>query len=103
MTVKDLKEGDEIKAYITKYALTEGTFVISARYHGYSTEMIENITDEKFSCEYYHSEGKEWHLTEEGAKNRFEQMRTNKLKSLQAQITRLQGLKFNVVDNCKII
>lgn len=51
--------------------------------------------------EYYHSEGKEWHRTLEGALIRAEEMRTakiesleKKIESLEKQIKKLQSLSF---------
>ena len=44
--------------------------------------------------ENYHTEGSEWHRTEQGAKDFANLMVAKKIKSLKAQIKRLEQLKF---------
>lgn len=47
-----------------------------------------------FSRYYLIGEGKEWHRTKEQAIERAEEMRVNKIKSLKAQIDKLEKLSF---------
>lgn len=81
-----------MKVWITKYALTHGISECEAeRCSNINNEMIEIIGS---PYEYYHGEGKEWHLTKESAINKAEEVRDKKIKTLQKQLEKLQNMKF---------
>lgn len=74
--------------YITKYALTGGIQVDECEVDG----GIAKPLNDKWT--YYHGEGKDWHRTWARALARAEEMRTNKLASLEKQAKRLRTLTF---------
>jgi hypothetical protein len=87
-----------ITAWITKYALTKG--IIKAE-----VEECENAAGEFRGMialrrsgvswpQYFHGESKEWHRTYEAALEKADEMRQAKIKSLQKQIAKLQGVEF---------
>lgn len=73
--------------YITKYALTLGILMKDAKPCG-TADMIQVGTT------YFHREGRDWHLTLEGAQRRAEAMRVKKILSLEKSITKLRAMKF---------
>lgn len=83
---------EQIKVWISKYALTQGVFAVDA----------EIVDDEMISypqgdfCNYAH--GNDWHRTQEAAVARAEEMRQAKIASLQKSIRKLESLRF-VVQN----
>ena len=78
-----------MKVWITKYALTDGIIEEEAKLC--SEDMIK-VEGRYFS--YFHSEGKEWHRTEEAAKARAEEMRKKKIASLQKQLKKYEKMRF---------
>ena len=83
--------------YVTKYALTEGVLKV----HGVvastcKTMILYRTTDSTFE-QYAHD--LDWYRTQQGAENRFADMRAAKLKSLQRQIKKISGLQFTVRDH----
>lgn len=81
-----------MKAFITKYALTQGIYEIEAEIcHSINPDMISNINRQN-NC--YHGEGKDWHRTKESAIERANAMRATKIKNLQKQISKLEKLEF---------
>lgn len=87
---------ENIKAWITKYALTDGVFEIEAELSNVSDNMIcEKRKDNSFySNRYFHGEGKEWHRTKESALQKAEQMRIKKIENLKKQIAKFEKMKF---------
>jgi hypothetical protein len=82
---------DQFYAYITKYALTAGIqykLVENSHFADMATEVGPWHT-------HYHGEGKEWHRTFEGAKARAENMRTNKLASMEKSAKKLRSIDFS--------
>jgi len=79
-----------MRAFITKYALTEGIFEIEAEM--YSENVIKQVGS--VYANFFKNEGKDWHKTKESAIKRAEQMRIMKITSLQNQLQRLQKLNF---------
>lgn len=75
-----------IMVWCTKKALTKGVEYLS----GY---IVNNSFYHK---EYFgvFGEGKNWHRTKEGAIERAEQMRLNKIKALKKQIEKLEKISF---------
>lgn len=43
---------------------------------------------------YYHGEGRDWHLSFEGALARAEKMRDDKLASMKRKMSKLQSMRF---------
>lgn len=79
-------------AYITKCALTTGIFRAEGKVNG----ELFRIPGGSYFDSYYHGNGKEWHLTEEAALARAEEMRIAKLKSLNKQMKKISALKFEI-------
>ena len=81
------------KAYITKYALTEGVYEVC----GDLSEFTGGLFVEKILGVYpqYHGRG-DWHLTPEAAIAKAEEMRIKKLQSLDKQMKKLSALKFEI-------
>ena len=80
-----------MKAYITKYALTEGILQMEVEQDERFPNMVcyrENYT------RYIHGEGHNWHRTIESARDRAEVMRAKKIASIKKQIAKLESLKF---------
>jgi hypothetical protein len=75
--------------WVTKYALTD---VVQKVPHvilcSIGTEMA------KVGGVYFHGEGRDWHRTEEAAKNRAETMCVAKIESLKKKILKLDKLEF---------
>lgn len=83
-----------MKAYITKYALTQGIYAVDA--NKCSDKMIEYKTIGSRYSQYAH--GAEFHTCKESAVDRAEQMRQNKLSSLRAQIAKIESIVFEVEE-----
>lgn len=78
-----------MKFYVTNYALTKGIQEV------YAEEIGNNmIRTPGPYCQYFHTEGKDWHRTIKSAKSRAEEMRTKKLLSLSRSVQKLSKLKF---------
>ena len=82
---------NNIKVYITKYALTKG--IIETE----DVEICHNISEnrirsKKYGCFY----GNDWQTTKEGAILRAEQMKEKKIQSFERQLEKLKGLKFSL-------
>lgn len=78
------------KAFITKYALTDGIKEVEVEVCDEYPGMVKGSG--LFAL--YHGEGKEWHRTRESAVKKAEEMRVNRIASLKKQITKLEKLKF---------
>ena len=83
-------KGERIKAWITKYALTEGIEVVDAEVCG-DGGMITygNIG---YGSQYAH--GKDWHRTPEAAIARAEGMRKAKIASLKKSLAKIEAMAF---------
>ena len=82
-----------MKAWITKYALTQGIFETEGRV---CADIDENMFDAgKDGCYHNCPAGiDEWHRIKESATRTAEQMRLKKIASLEKQLGRLKKLKF---------
>ena len=82
---------ENIKAWITRYALTSGIHVVNAVVcHSVSSTMIT-----------YHAgtaHGKDWHRTQTDALERAEEMRKQKIISLKKSLKKLEAIVFIVPD-----
>ena len=81
-----------MKVWVTKYALTVGI-------QEYDDAQQTSPNMVCVSCngfhEYFHGEGKEWHVTRESAIRRAEEMRKKKIISLRKSISGLESLTFS--------
>jgi hypothetical protein len=82
-----------MKAYITKYALTNGIF----KTDGEINENYPSMFSLPGTHHSFFNEGKEWHRTLEGAVARAEEMRVKKIASLKKQIAKLEKMTFDKV------
>jgi len=81
-------EKEKIKAWITKYALTEGIQLVNGEVcHGISSTMLTY-------GQYGTAHGIDWHRTPEAALARAEEMRIAKIKSLRKSIAKMESLVF---------
>lgn len=81
-----------MKAYITKYALTDGIKEVEDARQFNNSGMIHVASIH--SQAYFFNEGNEWHKTLESAIEKSENMRIKKIASLKKQIAKLENLKF---------
>lgn len=86
--IKMLEE--EIKVYVTKYALTKGIQV--------SKGNIFNDCKSIRCSSYCSFHGNEWHTDFESALKQCEKMRHRKIKSLKEQIKKLESMEFYVQE-----
>jgi hypothetical protein len=83
-----------MKAFITKYALTQGILEVN------DAQICVNISDQMISVpslgpfSTFHGEGREWHRTKETAIARAAALRDRKITALKKKIEELQRLKF---------
>ena len=83
-------EDEEIKAWVTKYALTNGI-------KSFPGKVCHNISSEMFRYGTLGSAyGKDWHRTSETAIARAEEMRKAKIASLKKSIEKLEKLEFKI-------
>lgn len=83
-----------MKAYITKYALTQGVFAVDAELCDES--MIKYRPVGSRYDQYAH--GKDFYFCEEDAIARAEIMREKKIASLRAQIAKIGSIVFEVAE-----
>lgn len=81
-----------MKVWITKYALTSGIEEMEAEYNPQFPQTVSRTGGSTW--DYFHSEGKNWHRTKEGAIARAEAMRFKKIASLNKSLRKLEKLKF---------
>jgi hypothetical protein len=82
----------KLNVWITKYALTLGIFNRDVEHClDISDNMVSDITNKYNQC--WHKP--DWHLTKEEAIARAEDMRVQKIKSLNKAIKKLENIKFS--------
>jgi len=81
-----------MKVWITKHALTQGIFEVEGNIFPTSEKMFFVPQTQKTCEAYYHKPY--WHLTKEEAVKQAEKMRTDKLKSLEKQMSKIKSLRF---------
>lgn len=81
------------KAYITKYALTQGIFEADGEES--SAGGFRFRFPGSYTSEYVY--GKDWHKTFPEALSRAEEMRKRKLASLNRQIKKLESIEFKLM------
>ena len=79
-----------MKAWITKYALTDG--IIEAEGEPYGFEWVSASWDDGYRCGDF--EQGEWFDTKERAIQKAEGMRQKKIASLKKQIEKLEEMRF---------
>lgn len=79
--------------WITKYALTKGILKGVGVVSDDSEVVRVDTLSSKKSTSYFHGRGKDWHLSEEGAKSQAERMRQRKILSLQKQLAKLEKIR----------
>lgn len=88
-----MKEAPErFNAYITRYALSDGIRVETVELSRSTSTCIHVLRDGRDTNQYFY--GKDWHRTKEEAAARAEEMRLKKIKSIKAQLAKLEKLKF---------
>ena len=81
-------EKEQVKAWVTKYALTEGIVAVDG-------EVCHNISSGMLTYgNYGTAHGKDWHRTPEAAIAKAEEMRKAKIASLKKSIAKMESLKF---------
>jgi len=83
-------KNERIKAWITKYVLTEGIKVVDAEVCG-DGKMIA-YGNVGYGSQYAH--GKDWHRTPEAALARAEEVRKAKIASLKKSIAKFEVMIF---------
>jgi hypothetical protein len=79
-----------MKAWITKYALTDGIQEIECELAQTRPNMIVGV--DKFRMSYFHKPY--WHLTRDGAERHARVLQERKLISLRKSIARIEKLSF---------
>ncbi|MCK5612937.1 hypothetical protein KAR91_64280 [Candidatus Pacearchaeota archaeon] len=88
-----MKEEKMFTVWVTKNALTSGIGKHEAE-TTHSEDMV-CVRGNKANGEYdQHFHGKDWHTSEKAAKERAEEMRIKKLKSLDKQMKKISALVF---------
>ena len=89
-------KNENITAWVTKYALTDGIQKVSGTVrHETSSDMLSYIGS-RYDWRCVH--GKDWHRTPEAALARAEEMRKNKVASLNKSIAKLEAIKFSAEE-----
>ncbi|MDU4943872.1 MAG: hypothetical protein E6X23_20430 [Mixta calida] len=81
--------------YVTKYALTSGIFAVEADVEE-SRKIASYKQPASYFVEYVH--GNDFHLTQEAAVARAEEMRIKKLQSLDKKIKQISAMKFEIKE-----
>ena len=87
-------KGEQIKAWLTKHALTSGIEVVDA-------EVLEDgqrISYTKPRCFLEFAHGKEWHRTPAAALARAEEMRKAKIALLRRRIAVVESMTFEAPE-----
>ena len=87
---------ENFKAYVTKYALTDGIVIVDAEASENSIGMISYKKPGHWATMFAH--GKDWHRTEQAALARAEEMRKKKIVSLEKSIDKMRSLEIKVRD-----
>ena len=81
-----------MKVFVTKYALTQGILEKEGDIASTCADMLI-VPGDRFGG-YFHGEGKDWHRTLEGAKDRAREMQTLKIISLKKSLKKIEALEF---------
>lgn len=92
MTQKNISD-EEVTAWVTRFALSEGILKVTGYVpHDISDKMFCYKKEGKTSRVSVH--GKDWHLTEELAIARAEEMRLKEIESLKNSLKKMEALDF---------
>lgn len=83
-----------MKAYITKWALTEGILEVEGKQSEHSPSLFVGSQKGSAHAVYAHGEGKHWHRTREEAIVRAEELKRRKILSLKKTIEKLEKTTF---------
>jgi len=83
---------ETVEIWATKYALTSGV----AKYDAQISDGMAVVRGAGHLRMFFHGEGKEWHRTRGSAIHRAEQMRQDKIRSLERQLEKLRKLSFGL-------
>jgi hypothetical protein len=88
-----------VKVWITRYALTSGVFTAeveepSAR----AKDMIVVVNTAIGLKKYFDGECRDWHRTAGEARQRCQELRAAKIRSLQKQLDKLSMMTFDIED-----
>jgi hypothetical protein len=90
-----MAKGEIFTGWVSKYALTEG--IRAARVQDCGDGLVNVLkADGTSGWGYLHGEGREWHKTRDGAVERAEVMRENKIKSIKKQLAKLEAMTFTI-------
>ena len=84
-----------MRAYITKYALSSGVFLVETDRHETESGGVYWKPKGGYTMSAY---GKEWHKTPEAALADAERRRLAKIASLKKQIAKLEKMTFTIPD-----
>lgn len=82
-----------MKVWISKYALTQGIYERDVE-QSQETPTMVTCKGKSFFTEYYHGEGKDWHLTQAGAVKKANEMREKAIASTEKKIAKLKKMVF---------
>lgn len=85
-------EREIFKAWVTKYALTEGIEFVEAELCANISETMISYGSNGYSAQHAHA--KDWHRTPEAALARAEEMRKAKIYSVKKRLAKLENMKF---------
>jgi hypothetical protein len=85
-----------MKAYIIKYALTDGICEVEAEDKG--NGMIKVRGKESYNDALYHGKNREWCDNEEDAIKYSEELRAKKIKALERQLAKVRSLDLKVIE-----
>jgi hypothetical protein len=89
-------KNEDITAWVTKYALTDGIQKVSGTVrHETSSDMLSYQARNGYHGWTALVHGKDWHRTPEAALARAEEMRKAKIASLKKSIAKLEVIKFS--------
>lgn len=89
---------NEITAYITKFALTEGILPVKGWCERSLPSLFVFRRKDSNHAVYAHVEGSDWHRTEESAMARVERMRAAKINSLTKPLKKYQAFRPKIFD-----
>jgi len=89
---------EKITAYVTKYALTKGIFVVNANIcKDISPLMISYRIDNDNDWNYYAHKG-EWYTSLPEAIQKANKMRIERISSLRKSISKVENMEFKIIN-----
>jgi hypothetical protein len=81
-----------MKVFVTKYALTQGILEKEGEISNTNSNMFLVLGGPY--TDFFFREGRDWHRTLEGAKDRAREMQTLKIISLKKSLKKIEALEF---------